>query len=926
MGARTRPQQGNGFGASQPTATATALPDSPMAGNAEVVSEGSAIAPDRFLGRVLSHYRLEEQLGTGAMGVLYRATDLKLGRSVAIKFLARHLVADETAKNRFAREARAASALDHPNIGAIHDIAEHDGELFIVMALYQGETLKQRLEKGPLAVDEAVGILRQMTLGLDAAHRAGIVHRDIKPANVFVTSDGTVKILDFGLAKLASEAQGQTMTQAGQTMGTLLYMSPEQLRGEPVDQRSDLWSLGVLAYEMVAGFSPFRAATSAATAVRILNDEPPSLTSVPGIPGSLAELIARLLRKDPADRLKTAKDLGDDLQRLLAQRTGFEARTAPFEQRPRRGGGLSWLALAIITAAAAVASLAVWTRARERARSHSFQPMLTQVTFAEGIEEYPAWSPDGKQILYVRQSGEARKIFRKNLETGQDSQLTQGNYDELQPAWSPDGRRILFVRAHQLVEKLQPGDVFGMFAGGDIWQLELRSGRESKLAENAFNPSYSPNGQHIAVDASWAGPRRIWVLDSEGHNPQQVTTDSSEAIDHLSPSWSPDGKRIVFQNIERTKFDLRVVDLESKQLHWITNAFSPSIHPRWSPLGQFIYFSTSRGGGLNIWRAPVRSDGALAGALQQVTTGAGQDVELAISRDGKRIAFATLSQNADIWRLPVSPETGMPTGPPQAVISTTREDSRGAWSPDGSAIAFNSDRAGDMNIWLHSIKDGSTRQVTTGRGGDFQPNWSADARKVVFFSSRSGSPNIWEVELAGGKLTALTSNASINVNPFFSPDGRRIAFQSDQSGRLEVWVMNSDGTGARQLTSTGTSGHFLRWTDAGDAVIFYCSPCSGKPAPMKIPISGGDPQPLVDKKKAASHMSFSPDRSRIMDVLGHKVLWVTPVNEGEPQKVFEFPEAAARIDYPVWSPDGKWVLFDRFQPQGGDIWVMRDFE
>src|SRR5215510_1490356 len=207
MGARTRPQQGNGFGASQPTATATALPDSPMAGNAEVVSEGSAIAPDRFLGRVLSHYRLEEQLGTGGMGVLYRATDLKLGRSVAIKFLARHLVADETAKNRFAREARAASALDHPNIGAIHHIEEQDGELFIVMALYQGETLKQRLQKGRLPVGEALDVLRQISLGLEAAHRAGIVHRDVKSANLLRTDEGIVKILDFGLAKLTSDSQ-----------------------------------------------------------------------------------------------------------------------------------------------------------------------------------------------------------------------------------------------------------------------------------------------------------------------------------------------------------------------------------------------------------------------------------------------------------------------------------------------------------------------------------------------------------------------------------------------------------------------------------------------------------------------------------------------------------------------------------------------
>ncbi len=283
-------------------------------GEGEASTEVSnAIDPDPFIGRVLSHYRLEERLGAGGMGVLYRATDLTLGRLIAVKLLSRQLATDQTAKTRFLREARAASALDHLNIGAIHDICEQDGELFIVMALYEGETLKQRLEKGPLAVPEAVDVLRQVALGLEAAHRAGIVHRDIKPANVLVTRNGTVKILDFGLAKLVSDSQAQTMTQAGQTMGTLLYMSPEQLRGQSVDERSDLWSLGVLAHEALTGVSPFQAESSAATAIRILNDEPPPLTSVPGVPGWLAELVAQLLRKVPAERPQNANEV---LQRL----------------------------------------------------------------------------------------------------------------------------------------------------------------------------------------------------------------------------------------------------------------------------------------------------------------------------------------------------------------------------------------------------------------------------------------------------------------------------------------------------------------------------------------------------------------------------------------------------------------------------------
>jgi eukaryotic-like serine/threonine-protein kinase len=277
-------------------------------GTEEMDSGQTVLGTDPFIGRVLSHYRLEERLGAGGMGVLYRATDLKLGRAVAVKLLARHLVTDETAKARFVREARAASALDHPNIANVHDIGEEEGELFIVMALYEGETLKQRLEKGRFAVDEALVVLRQVTLGLEAAHRAGIVHRDIKPANILVTSAGTVKILDFGVAKLLDESQAQ-VTQAGQPIGTVSYMSPEQLVGEQVDARSDLWSLGVLAYEVLAGVSPFQIDSNTATIQRILNDEPPSLAAVPGVPGWLGELVLQLLRKKPAQRPQSASEL-----------------------------------------------------------------------------------------------------------------------------------------------------------------------------------------------------------------------------------------------------------------------------------------------------------------------------------------------------------------------------------------------------------------------------------------------------------------------------------------------------------------------------------------------------------------------------------------------------------------------------------------
>jgi TolB protein len=237
-------------------------------------------------------------------------------------------------------------------------------------------------------------------------------------------------------------------------------------------------------------------------------------------------------------------------------------------------------------------------------------------------------------------------------------------------------------------------------------------------------------------------------------------------------------------------------------------------------------------------------------------------------------------------------------------------------------VAFNSDRSGNMNIWLFSLADLKARQLTTGQGGDFQPNWSPDEKKIVFFSSRSGIPNVWEVEVASGALRRLTSNSGMNVNPFFSPDGTLIAYQSDRSGRLEVWVMNADGSNPRQLTNLGVTGHFMRWS--GRELVFRCT-CGGKSAVMKVSVDGGDPRPLAEIM-GGSHLSFSPDGTRIMDVVGHRVLWVSPVNAGKPEKIYEFPDPDVRIDYLVWSPDGTWVLFDRFRPQGGDIWVMTGVE
>jgi Tol biopolymer transport system component/predicted Ser/Thr protein kinase len=883
----------------------------------------------------VAHYRVVEQLGAGGMGVVYKAEDVNLGRPVALKFLPEESARELDALERFRREARLASALNHPNICTIYEIGQHEGQYFIAMELLQGQTLSSLIANKPLSIARVLDIAIQVTDALDAAHAAGIIHRDLKPANIFVTPKGQAKVLDFGLAMSAQrmrivagandptslESASPHLTSPGTTIGTVAYMSPEQALGEPLDARSDLFSFGVVLYEMVTGGLPFKGATTAAIFNAILNQSPVAPTSLnSGIPAKLEEIISKSLEKNRDLRCQSAAEVNADLKRLKRE---MESATHTGTAQAPAAGSRSWRAIASALVLL-VAAYFLWNRFGSGATHSLSNARLTQLSTIEGLHEFPAWSADGKRIAYTNEVNSFKKVFIQPLQ-GEPQQLTFGNSDDIQPKWTPDSAAILFVRSNQPRGKLEPGDVFGRYDGGDIWKEDLSSRKEERFVENAFNPSFSPDGKLIAVDASWAGPRRIWIVDAQGHNPQQITSDTSEAVDHLDPNWSPDGKNIVFQYLERTKFSIRVVNVATHAITALTDGRFLDLNPVWSRSGKYIYFSSYRGGGLNIWRMAVSASGQQTGAPVQVTVGSGQDVQLAMSKNGQQLAFSILRQNADVWRLPVSPETGLPTGKPEEVLASTREDSRGAWSPDGTQIAFNSDRSGEMNIYVHFLLDNSNRQITSGPGGDYQPQWSPDGKRLAFFSSRAGNADIWVVDLASKALKRLTSDSALDINPFFSPDGATIAFQSDRSGRLEVWAMNSDGSNQRQLTKIGVTGHFLRWSHDGANVTFRC-PCGGKPQTYQVASAGGDPVPLNSEIVGGSHMSFSPNYSLIMDVVGHKILWVSPATTGKPVKVYEFPDGESRIDYPVWSPDGRWVLFDRFRPQGGDVWEIENFE
>jgi Tol biopolymer transport system component len=726
-------------------------------------------------------------------------------------------------------------------------------------------------------------------------------------------------------------------------------MSPEHARGEDTDHRLDIFSLGVVAYELLTGQLPFKGDHETAILYSIINNDPDPVRQYRSdVPPELEAVVGKMLQKDPADRYQDVTELKrdlDDWRQTSSGTTGARLSSrsrggvvgAPSSHASQSRGFKPLAFVGAIVVVAAIVALAYWANHRgnneqagsgelaEPSRETPRQVTMKQVTFSSGVEAYPALSADGKSLAYCAEVDGYRQLFVKDLASGDTEQVTNTTQDNIQPSWSPGGKTLVFVRSHLSDGKLQPGDVFGVHRGGDVWMLALETGEETKIINDASNPSFSPEGASLTYDASLAGPRRIWIADHLGRNPQQLSHDPSEAVSHIVPRWSPDGSKIVFQNKDGTLYDIKIIDVSSRRATSVTEDRFQDLNPVWSPTGTAVLFSSYRSGGLNVWRIPVSNDGSPTGAPEHVTTGAGEDIQLTVSFDAGLLALSILGINADLWRMPIDPKTGMPTGEPEALVATTREDSRGSWSPDGSKVAFNSDRSGDMNIFVLSVENGAVGQLTRGPGGDYQPTWSPDGRRLTFFSSRTGNADIWSVDITTGEMSQLTDRPSLEINPFYSPEGTHIAYQSDDGGRRELWIMDADGTNQRQIGKNGVRGHFMLWSEKGDAVIILRT-LGRDQSPFEIVPVGDGTAKLFPKVTGGAHMSFSPAYDSIMDIVGHRIIWVSPLDGGEPVKIFEFNDPDIRIDYPVWSPDGRWVLFDRVKPEGGDIWLVEGFE
>jgi serine/threonine protein kinase/Tol biopolymer transport system component len=596
--------------------------------------------PATLSGRTISHFRIGEPLGSGGMGVVYAAEDTRLGRPVALKFLAPELVRDPAAKARFLTEARAASALDHANLCTILDVGEsEDGLLFLAMPRYDGESLERRITRGPLPVEDALEIAVQAARGLAKAHENGIIHRDIKPGNLFVTRDGVVKILDFGIAKLSGETGH---TRRGAILGTPSYMAPEQTRGEMVDARADVWSLGVVLYEMLAGRRPFAGGSGAAVVHAVLHETPEALTHLrPGMPAELDRMISRMLAKDPGQRPADAAEALVDLRSASGlPATGSLSPSAP--RQPRR-----WLAWAVLGAVALAAGIAVGLLAWRRggAAPDLLPGQIVQLTDLPGVETLvqrplevqdgvqAAWSPHGVRIAFwgVAQPGNRRAIWTIPVDGGSPVTVVDDAFYNWSPVWSPDGRFLYFASNRS--------------GSMNLWRVAVdeRSGRVSSppqpittSSEWSALPSLSRDG-HRLIYATESSRRFVELVP---FNPETAQVDGPPALAYqgaraiLSCDVSPDGAWLALGASSPTE-DLLLIRPDGGDLRQLTNDLARDRTPYWSPDGSRILFASNRSGKYEAWT--IRPDGS---GLTRITHLPDQPVLYPFwSPDGKQIGF-----------------------------------------------------------------------------------------------------------------------------------------------------------------------------------------------------------------------------------------------------------------------------------------------
>ncbi|MFN0110598.1 MAG: protein kinase domain-containing protein [Blastocatellia bacterium] len=749
-----------------------------------------------LVGMTFGQYKALSVLGVGGMGEVYLARDDRLGRQLALKILPPRFVADNSRVERFQREASAVSALNHPNIVTVYDIGQlEDGTHFIAMEYVDGQTLREKIpvtQQESLEVKEVVEIALQISAALAAAHQAGIIHRDIKPENLMLRRDDYVKVVDFGLAKLTeperslAETLGENgdpaATNPGTVLGTLRYMSPEQAQGRDVDGRSDLFSLGIVLYELLTGSPPFKGHKPAAILDAVVHHTPLSLTQLlPDLPPKFEQIITRLLEKDrdlryqSADELRLAlKQFKRELDSAPAQALNSDSANSGNAVSFRTAVSTRWLkakTVAVSVLALVGIGLVAWRFWPHDNTEPSPWPNAysSRLTEFPGEERFVSLSPDGKSVFYSRRVQGQTDIFWQRIGSSNPTNLTLGNdANDEQPACSPNGARVVFR------SERNGGGLFVMGASGENVQ---------RIANFGHNPSWSPDEQQIVCGTDYVfipklpGVKSRLVVINVASGQQRVLMESDDAA---QPRWSPGGQRIAYY---RNRRDIWTIAADGSDPRPVTDDAAVDWNPVWSGDGKYLYFASDRKAAASLWR--VRIDQATGRTLSQLETVTGPTAEVLqmdLSRDGRSIVYVTRVQDANIKAIGFDPVKMITTGDAVAITQGTRPSGSPSLSPDGEWVAFHSLGAPQEDIWL-ARADGSGTQanlatnLTNDAPLDRSPRWSPDGQQLAFTSFRTGIWQVWLMNPDGSNKRQLTFSESSCNTPFWSPDGRRIAWQ-----------------------------------------------------------------------------------------------------------------------------------------------------